>query len=175
MRLPIIYYGNPLLRKRCEPIEKITDEIKQLAADMLETMDIENGIGLAAIQVGKLVRLFVCRSYIETPNGEWTVTEPKVYINPKLTDHSQETIEDTEGCLSIPGIKESVERPLKVTVEALDLNGQVFKEELEGYNARIRMHENDHLNGVLFIDRLDIHTKNKLDPFLQEIKKKYNK
>lgn len=172
MRLPVLIYGDPILRKRALPIEEITDEIRQLAKDMIETMDFQHGIGLAANQVGRLVRMFVCRSYVIQPNGNWEMTEPKVYINPKLTQHSEEIVEDDEGCLSVPRLRLDVIRPLKVTVEALDINGQTFIEELEGYNARIRMHENDHINGVLFIDRVDVHTRNKIEPILREIKKK---
>lgn len=171
MRLPVLIYGDPLLRKRCAPIEKVTEEIQQLARDMIETMDAADGIGLAASQVGQLVRLFVCRSYIITADGRWAMTEPKVYINPKLTDHSKETIEDDEGCLSIPRLRGNVVRPLKVTIEALDINGNPFREELEGYNARIRMHENDHINGVLYIDRMSEKDRKALEPALQKIKK----
>src|ERR1700722_19456841 len=98
MRLPIVIYGNPVLRKRSEPITEITDEIRQLAKDMIETMDLNHGIGLAANQVGRPVRMFVCRSYVIEPDGTWSMTEPKVFINPKLTQHSEEVIEDDEGC-----------------------------------------------------------------------------
>jgi len=171
MRLPILIYGDPRLRKRCAPIEKVTEEIQQLARDMIETMDLSNGIGLAASQVGQLVRLFVCRSYIETEDGRWAMTEPQVYINPKLTDHSKETIEDDEGCISIPRLRGNVVRPCKVTIEALDINGNPFREELEGYNARIRMHENDHINGVLYIDRMSDKDRKAIEPALQKIKK----
>ena len=172
MRLPILIYGDPLLRKRCAPIEKVTEEIQQLASDMIETMDAANGIGLAASQVGQMVRLFVCRSYVETADGNWTMTEPQVYINPKLSGHSKETIEDDEGCLSIPRIRGNVVRPLKVTIEALDIHGNPFREELEGYNARIRMHENDHINGVLFIDRMSEKEKKEIESALHRLKKR---
>lgn len=171
MRLPILIYGDPRLRKRCAPIEKVTEEIQQLARDMIETMDLSNGIGLAASQVGELVRLFVCRSYVEMADGRWTMTAPQVYINPKLTDHSKETIEDDEGCISIPRLRGNVVRPCKVTVEALDINGNPFREELEGYNARIRMHENDHINGVLYIDRMSDKDRKAIEPALNKIKK----
>ncbi|MFI5334869.1 MAG: peptide deformylase [Chlamydiales bacterium] len=170
MQLPIVKYGDPRLRTKCKPIEKITDEIRQLVLDMIETFDATNGIGIAAPQVGHLLRLFVCRSYIDTADGQWAMTQPQVYINPKLTDHSEETIEDDEGCLSIPGLRGNVIRPLKVTVEALDIHGKSFREELTGYNARIRMHENDHINGVLFIDRLSPKDRKQVEPTLQRIK-----
>jgi peptide deformylase len=172
-RLPLYYYGHPMLRKHCEPVKEITDGIRQLVADMILTMDENNGAGLAAPQVGFPVRLFVLRYYIEGPDGHYRLSAPQVYINPKLSNPSQQTIVDSEGCLSFPHLRIDVERPLKITVEATDLNGEAFVEELEGYNARIRMHENDHINGVLHIDRIDAHARNKIEPFLREIKKKF--
>lgn len=175
MSLVLVFYGNPLLRKKSEPVGAITDEIKQLALEMIDLSDNSNGIGVSAVQVGRAIRLFVCRSYLETEDGKWTVSDPQVYINPQIISHSVETIEDVEGCLSIPNVREKVERPLKITIEAMDLSGKLFREELEGYNARIRMHENDHLNGVLFIDRISSSARKKLEPTLRAIKSKYNK
>jgi peptide deformylase len=174
MLLQIYYYGHPILRKRCEPVKEITDEIRKLAHDMIETMDKNDGIGLAAPQVGHSIRMFVLRNYIFTDEGHWTLSEPKVYINPKLTNPSEHLIADTEGCLSLPGLRLHVNRPEKITIEAMGLDGKIFVEELEGYNARVRMHENDHINGVLFIDRVPISVRKKIDPALKEIKKKYN-
>ena len=174
MLLKIYYYGHSILRKRCEPILAITDDIRQLAQDMIETMDKNNGIGLAAPQVGHAIRMFVLRNYIYAEDGHWTLSDPIVYINPKLTSPSEELVSDTEGCLSVPGIRLEVTRPDKITVEAMDLDGKVFVEELEGYNARVRMHENDHINGVLFVDRVDVNTRKKIDPLLREIKKSHS-
>lgn len=173
MLLKLYYYGHPVLRKRCEPIAEITDEIRKLASDMIETMDKNDGIGLAAPQVGHAIRMFVLRNYLPTENGQWTMSEPKVYINPKLSSPDQEMVSDTEGCLSLPGLRLDIDRPLKIKVEAMDLEGNIFVEELEGYNARVRMHENDHINGVLFIDRVDVATRKKIEPDLKQIKKKY--
>lgn len=174
MLLKIYYYGHPILRKRCEPVKEITDEIRKLAQDMIETMDKNDGAGLAAPQVGHSIRMFVLRNYTFTEDGHWTLSEPKVYINPKLSSPSEHLISDTEGCLSLPGLRLHVSRPDKITIEAMDLDGKTFVEELEGYNARVRMHENDHINGVLFIDRIDANARNKIDPLLRQIKKKYN-
>jgi peptide deformylase len=173
MLLKIYHYAHPVLRKRCEPISEITDEIRQLAKDMIETMDKSNGVGLAAPQVGKSIRMFVLREYIVGEGDDWSLSEPKVYINPVLSSPSPEHLIDTEGCLSLPGLRLDVERPEKITVQAMDLDGNLFTEEVEGYNARIRMHENDHINGVLFIDRVDPHTRKKIEPLLHEMKKKY--
>jgi peptide deformylase len=171
MRLHICYYNHPVLRKHCAPIVEITDEIRQLAAAMIELMDKSDGIGLAAPQVGHPIRLFVCRNYIFGEDKTWTLSEPKVYINPKLSSPSDRLLVDTEGCLSFPKLRLEVERPDRIVVEAMDIHGNLFREEVEGYNARVRMHENDHLNGVLFIDRIDANTRKKIDPLLREIKR----
>ncbi len=152
-------------------MEKITDEIRKLASDMIETMDKSNGIGLAAPQVGKELRLFVLRNYIPDAEGKLTLSEPHVFINPKLFSPSAEMVEEEEGCLSVPGIKCFVTRPVRITIEATDLEGNLFREELEGYNARVRMHENDHINGTLFIDRIDEKTRREIEPALRALKK----
>jgi peptide deformylase len=172
MLLNLRYFGDPILRQHCEEIAEVTDEIRQLVQDMIETMDKHNGIGLAAPQVGRPIRLFILRNYIEDPNGKLSVSAPVVFINPKILERSKETLIDQEGCVSIPGIRLQVERPAQIKIEATNLSGQIFTEEIEGYNARVRMHENDHINGVLFIDRVDVHTRNKIDPLLRNIKKK---
>ena len=175
MLLKIRYYGDPVLRKRCEPITEITDEIRKLAKDMIETMDKNDGAGIAAPQVGKSVRMFVLRHYNISEDGRWTLSEkPTVYINPKLSSPGEYLVTDSEACISIPGLRLDVTRPDTIKIEAMDLDGNIFVEELEGYNARLRMHENDHINGVLYIDRIDVHTRNKVDAALRAIKKKYN-
>ncbi len=174
MHLPIHYYGDKILRVRCEPVGEITDEIRELVKNMIETMDAGKGIGLAAPQIGVPIRLFVLRNYIETEEGDLSFSEPFVYINPILSNPSLKKVSDTEGCLSIPGIRAEVERPLKIRIEATNLEGVPFAEEVEGYNARVRMHENDHLNGVLFVDRLNLRLRKKIEPLLKEVQKKYH-
>lgn len=173
MELQLVYYGNPLLRRLCLPIEEITDEIRQLVGDMIETMEAKNGIGLAAPQVGRSIRLFVLKNYVEQEEGKLSLSEPRVYINPRVRVQGEKRVADQEGCLSIPGIRAEVERPWDIVVEALDVEGRAFVEEIQGYNARVRLHENDHLNGVLFIDRLSKHARQKLQPLLHEIKTNY--
>jgi peptide deformylase len=172
MRLPIYYYGHPVLRKHCAPIEEITDDIRTLAQNMIDTMDQSDGIGLAAPQVGYPVRMFVCRNYIFGEDKSWTLSAPKVYINPKLSSPSDRLLTDVEGCLSFPKLRLEIDRPDFIVVEAMDIHGQLFREEVEGYNARVRMHENDHINGVLFIDRIDAGSRKEIDPQLREIKNK---
>ncbi len=174
MLLQIRYYGDKILRTRAAPVEKITDEIRELVANMIETMDAAKGVGLAAPQVGHSLRIFVLRNYIETPEGDLSFSDPIVYINPVLSNPSLKKVSDTEGCLSIPGIREEVDRPLKIRVEAMGIDGVPFAEEIEGYNARVRMHENDHLNGVLFIDRISLRARKKIEQYLKEIQKKHH-
>lgn len=148
--LPIRKFGHPVLRERAREIETVTDLHRRLAKDMLETMRQAPGVGLAANQVGVLERIFVWE--VENDHG--------AIINPVITDRSEETYHDDEGCLSMPGIVYPVERSTRVTVEGIDENGQPVKIEAEEFQARIFQHEIDHLDGVLFIDRLtDDHKK----------------
>lgn len=174
MKLTFCYYGNPILRKKGETITEITDEIRELVAAMVDYFDNHNGIGMAAQQVGKALRLFVLRRYIHLPDGKWTTSEPHVYINSKIVEYSKETWVEEECCMSIPKLLLPVERPLKIKVESTKLDGTRIVEELEGINARVVMHENDHTNGVLFIDRVEDKYLKPAEAKLREIKKKYN-
>lgn len=173
MRLPLAYYGDPILRRKCEPVLEITDEIRKLVADMIETMDANDGAGIAAPQVFHSLRIFVLRKYVELSPHKVTMSDPKVYINPKLSKPGEETDIHDEGCISFPKLRVPVERPYSIVIEATDLQGNLFREEEEGYNARVLMHENDHLNGVLHIDRTDPHSRKLIEKELQAIKKKY--
>lgn len=167
-------YGDPILRKKSQPVEEITDEIKELARILLDYVDNNNGIGMSAVQLGVPIRMFVLRNYVVLPDEKWTVSAPMVFINPKIVWKSKEKETDTEGCLSIPEMRIGpVERPSQVTIEALDLDGNTFVDERKGMNARVTLHENDHLNGVLFIDRLPPKVRKEIEPELQAIKKKY--
>ena len=141
---------------------------------MIAIMDKHDGVGLAAPQVGHDIRLFVLRNYINLENDKWKLSDPRVYINPKLSFPRKRQVVEEEGCLSIPKLLYKVTRADFVVIEALDLNGNLFIEKMDGYNARVRMHENDHLNGVLFIDHLDAKTRKEIKPLLKEIKKKYH-
>lgn len=173
MILDLRYYDDPILRKKAQDVECITDEIKELCLNMVETMLHSKGIGLAAPQVGVLLRIFVSNCEYEDEQGEVHLGEPKVYINPVLSNPSEALVERGEGCLSIPKLYAPVLRPLTIDVEAMDLNGQIFKESCYGYQARNRMHENDHLNGVLFIDRIKGKRRSELEPALRLIKQRY--
>ena len=174
MILDIAYFGNPILRKKADPIPEITPEIKILAQNMIETMYHYNGIGLAAPQVKQSIRLFVTCAEKEDENGEVHFGPPRIFINPILKSHSATLVEAFEGCISIPKVRGPVIRPYSVIVEAIDLEGNAFSQEFFGYIARLMMHENDHLNGVLFLDRMKMKLREKLEPALREIKKQYN-
>lgn len=175
MKLPLAYYGNPILRKKTTPITEITDDIRQLVADMEETMHHHNGVGLAAPQVLHSISLFITciPRFDENQNAIPGVL--RVFINPKILNYTEEVWPCEEGCLSIPKLYGEILRPAKVTVQAMDLNGQTFTEEFEHYDAHVVMHENDHINGVLYIDRLPPKIRKEMEPFLRDIKKKYNK
>jgi peptide deformylase len=146
-RLEVRLLGDPVLRTEAEPVETIDAELRRLAADMFETMYAEEGVGLAAPQVGILKRLVV----IDPQSDD---VEPFALINPTVIGTGDETERSEEGCLSVPGLKELVERPVRVTVEATDLDGQSIRIEADGLLGRILQHEVDHLNGVLFLDRV---------------------
>jgi len=145
--LEIVKYGDPVLRKKTEPITKITDDVIQLAEDMLETMYAAPGVGLAGPQVG--ISLQICVIDI-VPEGK---REPIVLINPKVLS-GEDKVELEEGCLSFPKIYEKVKRWNKVQVEYTDLKGNLNKVEVEGFLAKAFQHEIDHLNGKVFIDYL---------------------
>ncbi|NVK36220.1 MAG: peptide deformylase [Rhodobacteraceae bacterium] len=145
----IIIIPDPVLRKVCEPIVSVDDEIKRLADDMLETMYAAPGIGLAASQIGVLKRLFVL-----DVSKEEESEAPMVFINPQITWSSDELSVYQEGCLSIPEYYEEVERPAAVKVQYLDQTGKEHEIEADGLLATCIQHELDHLNGKLFIDYL---------------------
>lgn len=174
MKLPLAYYGDSVLRKKTTPIQEIDDKIRQLVHDMEETMEANNGCGLAAPQIHQSISLFVTKipRYID----EKTVLpgEFRVFINPKIVSYSPEVWCLDEACLSLPNLRGDVIRPVKVTFQATDLEGNTFVEEFVGFDARCMMHENDHLNGVLYIDRLSPKSKKEIEPLLREVKKKYS-
>lgn len=138
--------GDPALRARCEEVREVDEEVRRLVDDLIETMDAADGIGLAAPQVGIPLRVFVYD--VRDPE-----IEPGVLINPRIVEAGG-TVRDTEGCLSIPGFNETVERYATVVVEGLDREGREIRIEAVDLLSRCLQHEYDHLDGVLFIDRL---------------------
>jgi peptide deformylase len=147
MKLQIIYEGDPILRNESEQVKKITPKIRKLIDDMFETMHADNGIGLAAPQIGINKRVIV----IDIQNRN---TKPIAMINPEIIEQSGEQ-ESVEGCLSCPGLSATVKRAESVTITGLDQNGRNLTMEADGLLAIVFQHEIDHLNGILFIDRLD--------------------
>jgi peptide deformylase len=152
--LPIYNSFNPALKQQAKPIKEITNEIKNLAKDMFDTLrNTENGVGLAANQVGKDVAMIVLDlsevdEYKESSFGEL------VLINPKITDFSDETDFYNEGCLSVPGFYDDLERSISITLQYTDLKGKEIIQECTGFFARVVQHEIDHLNGILFYEKL---------------------
>lgn len=146
--LKICKLGEEVLRKKSVPIkdEDINDELRALAEEMFETMESANGVGLACPQIGKNIRMFVAEADDDVK---------RVFINPQIIATSDDSVPYEEGCLSVPQVYENIMRPSKVTVQAQDQNGKKFTLEAEGLLARIIQHENDHLEGVIFIDRGD--------------------
>jgi peptide deformylase len=169
--LPLAYYGEPILIKQADPINEITDDIKKLIEEMVETMDACDGIGLAAPQIHHSIRLFVIRTPIES-DGKLEAGEVQVFINPKLSLPSEETWKASEGCLSIPTIRALVERPKEITIEYTSIDGSTIKKSVSGWEARVIMHEHDHIEGILFIDRLEETERSKLTPLLQNLEKR---
>ena len=146
---PIITLPDPLLRKPSAPIERVDDDVRKLAADMLETMYDAPGVGLAAVQVGVPLRLVV----LDAAKDE-EPPQPLVLINPEIVKLGSEIREHEEGCLSIPDVRLEIERPRSLTVRYMDLNGKTHELAAEGLLATAIQHEIDHLNGKLIIDFL---------------------
>ena len=147
---PILLHPDPRLKKPCAPVAAITDEIRVLAADMLETMYDAPGIGLAAPQIGVMLRLFV----MDCIRDEEAPRQPMVLINPEITWRSEELNTYEEGCLSIPEHYAEVTRPARVRLRWLGLDGAMQEQEFAGLWATCAQHEYDHIDGKLFIDHL---------------------
>lgn len=154
MILPVVVYGHPVLRREAEEINEDYEGLKQLIDNMWHTMYETDGIGLAAPQIGKSIRLIVIDA---DPLGEdypETKGLKRLLINPIITEFGDEEISDSEGCLSLPGIREEVKRPTKIKIEYEDENFELREEVLEGFAARVVQHEYDHIEGKLFVDHL---------------------
>ncbi len=145
--LPILSFPDPRLRTIAKPVSEVTDEIRQLAADMFETMYEAPGIGLAATQVDQHIQLIV----MDLSEDK---SQPMVFINPKVMPLTAETHPYEEGCLSVPQIYDKVDRPSRVKINAIGLDGKAFEIEADGLLAVCIQHEMDHLDGKLFVDYL---------------------
>ncbi|QDU33938.1 Peptide deformylase [Poriferisphaera corsica] len=151
-KLKIVNYPASVLRKKAKPVEMIDDEVKEVAKRMIELMHENRGVGLAAPQVGLDWRLFVCNPTAE-PGDDM------VFINPVISDATKEMEWMDEGCLSLPEIRGEVNRPIGVTITALDEHGNEFALQSDDFPARVWQHENDHLDGVLIIDKMKMMDK----------------
>ena len=182
MSLPICTYGNPVLRQKAVEVMAVNDDIRELAKQMFETMYDERGVGLAAEQIGRTERMFVVDIPPEGDIGEDGNREnpgiemPIVFINPKITGHSETVQVGPEGCLSFPEIFANVERWYEVDAEYIDLNGMPQRIHAKGLLSRAIQHELDHLDGILLVDRMS-HVKKvalggKLKRLVKETKKK---
>jgi len=178
MILDIVKYGHPVLRQKGERIESVTREIKKLAADMLETMHANKGVGLAAQQIGRALRLTVIDMRDVKDRPSWLELDgkpadingllPLVLINPEIKPFG-DSVTGGEGCLSFPEIFGEIARPESVDVKALNEKGRPVEFRCGGLLARVIQHELDHLNGILFIDRMDKVTKEELRPRLDAL------
>ena len=146
MKMQIMYEGEPILRAKAEPLTKVTNKVRKLVEDMFETMYADNGIGLAAPQVAAGLRVIVID--IQTRGSK-----PIAVINPEIITEEGEQ-ESVEGCLSCPGLSAAVKRAQRVTVTGMDTKGRHVEYDVDGLPAIVFQHEIDHLDGILFIDRL---------------------
>ncbi|MBE2222534.1 MAG: peptide deformylase [Anaerolineae bacterium] len=155
--LEIVTLPNAILRQKVRPVTQFDDELQTLIDDMIETMRSANGVGLAAPQIGENRQLAVIESLPEYDEDDNEIPDSRdlfVIVNPDIVWNSRDTEDGIEGCLSIPGYLGEVERPLSIRVRAQDRYGKKIKLKLGGWTARIFQHEIDHLNGVLYIDKL---------------------
>ncbi len=171
MILPIVAYGTPVLKKAGVEIDADYPNLKKLIDNMFDTMYEANGVGLAAPQIGKSIRLFI------VDGSPFEEDEPnmkdfqQVFINPQILEEEGEEWNFNEGCLSIPNIREDVSRRPKITIRYQDETFETFEEEFEGVKARIVQHEYDHIEGVLFTDYLSALKKRLLKSKLTDISK----
>ncbi|MDQ1858208.1 MULTISPECIES: peptide deformylase [unclassified Chryseobacterium] len=179
MNLSILAYGNQILKQKCSEIIENTSEIQKLVTDMWETMENANGCGLASPQIGKSLQLFIVDSEIVYKNldmedqilyfGKDDKGIKETFINAKIVYTSEETWEDHEGCLSIPGLSQKVKRPWEITIEYQDRDFTKHTKIFTGLTARIIQHEYDHTLGILYTDHLKPLTKKMMESKLKKI------
>ena len=160
MKLDIHLYGDPVLRQKAEPVREVNDEVRAFAQDLIDTMRAEHGVGLAAQQVGRPLAICVIEVPVEYDTDEDgqrlhpDLAMPLVLINPEIVDASRKLDGHEEGCLSFPGIRGSIQRHMDIVLRHLDEHGRPHERKLREFVARVVQHEIDHLNGILFIDRM---------------------
>ena len=179
MILPIMAYGSPVLRKECEEIAENTN-VDSLINDMFETMYSSSGVGLAGPQIGKSLRIFIVDAspFAESDDSNETTEEinflkdfKKVFINPIIEQEYGDNWQFSEGCLSIPGVREDIERSSSIKISYFDQNWLFHESEFDGIAARIIQHEYDHIEGVLFTDHLKPLKRRLLKRKLDDIRK----
>lgn len=166
--LPIVTYNDPVLRKKTDPIIELTPSISELIDNMIETMYNSDGVGLAAPQIGKSLKLFVVDGdpVLEDEEEKYGVM---VFINPEIVEKKGKKIPMDEGCLSIPDVREKVFRPETIVIRYKDRNLKEQEQEFSGWMSRIIQHEFDHLKGILFIDYLSSFRKRMVKSDLEDI------
>jgi len=174
MVLPVVAYGDPVLKKKAEEISEDHPNLKKLIKNMFKTMYKASGVGLAAPQIGESIRLFIVDA---SPFAEGEDGDPacegfiRVFINPIIFEESGEEWGMQEGCLSIPGVREEVFRKPNLKIEYYDENWDLYEEELTGFPARVVQHEYDHIEGVLFTDKIKPQRKTLITRKLNDISK----
>lgn len=177
MILPIVAYGDPVLKREGDEIDENYPNLKELIENMYETMENAQGVGLAAPQIGLSIRLFIVDTspFVDEDETDKEVLKlkdfRKVFINPIIIEEEGEKWNFNEGCLSIPGIREDVARQPSITIEYYDENFELKEEQYDGLIARVIQHEYDHVDGVLFTDRLNPIRKQFLKKRLDNISK----
>ena len=170
MILPIVSYGSNVLRSQCKEIDSSYSNLDQLIENMFETMYAASGVGLAAPQINKSIRLFIVDTSPfkddESPDHEVC---KKIFINPKITSLTGESWSFSEGCLSIPEVREDVKRLSEITIEYFDKDFNKHTETYDGLNARVILHEYDHIEGILFVDKISPLRKRMIKGKLKDI------
>ena len=175
MILPIVGYGDPILKKKAQIVEKNYPDLKSLISDMFETMYHASGVGLAAPQIGKSIRLFIIDTSVfdsedfKETSGFKTATLKKIFINPEIIDESGDTKPFEEGGLSIPNVREIINRKSEITLSYFDENFVRHQDNFSGIIARVIQHEYDHIEGVLFTDKVSPFKKKLLKGKLNNI------
>jgi len=155
MIYPVVVYGHPVLKKVAEDINKDYPGLRELVNDMFETMYNAEGVGLAAPQIGKSIRIFIIDGAPLADDEPEFASFKKVFINPRIIEKNGETVPMNEGCLSIPNIREEVKRESFIRMQYYDENWEFHDETFDGYKARVIQHEYDHLDGVLFVEKIN--------------------
>jgi peptide deformylase len=171
--LEIAQLGNPILRQQAQPVKKITDKkLQQLIDSLTKTAATANGVGIAAPQVSQSYRLFIVASRPNPRYPNAPLMEPTAMINPRIVAHGDEIVKDWEGCLSVPGFRGLVPRYKTVEVEYTTRDGRIQRQILTDFVARIFQHELDHLNGLVFLDRIestqDLYTEQEYQKLIDE-------